>query len=55
MLIGGVVFSVLPFVITGPGAGVIDPYIVIGPFILVAGLITYAVGVVGAWRAKRRE
>ncbi len=55
MTLGGLILSVLPLVITGPGAGVIDPFIVIGPFMLIVGIVSYAFALVGAWRINRRH
>ena len=53
MLVGGLVLSVLPMVISGTGAVVIYAFIVFGPFLLVVGIVTYTWALVGAWRSKR--
>ncbi len=51
-LIMGLLLSVLPVVVTGPGAGVIDYLILVGPFFFIVGAFLSAWALVGAWWEK---
>lgn len=55
MFVGGLVLSILPLVITGMGAGVIDYLIIVGPFFVIMGLIIYSWALVGTWRTKSKD
>ena len=55
MLVGGLVLSVLPLVISGRAAVAINAFIVVGPFLLVVGIITYTWALGSTRRRERRD
>ncbi len=54
-LVGGLVLTVLPLVITGRGAAVIDYLIIVGPFFVVMGIVLCAWALLGVWRTKNSD